>query len=446
VVARFAASQLLPAAELFPDKLSDLGGRKLRAVTFHYPPKNVFERRPDGSWRHGGLETVLVQTFGTVINYVPEFTRPTDGGLWGRHEEDGTWSGLVGDLHYGRADVGMANLFISESKLEAIDMTTPYMTDYACYIAAVPPPPPRYLSLVRPLTWRTWLWTLGSFALVVPVLWGLAHGGDGAHNPFRSFTYSSFYAFGVLIQEAMHRLPRQLAAQLFLGLFFLFSVVISSAYRGNLIAYLMVPAPPTPLDTSRQLLASGLEWGVRRAAEWESWFQNSPDPIARRLADDIRFVGSFQEGIRRARDTNFAFINSKQSLQYLVATNFTDAMGEELMHVSRECYIPFSVALGLPKYSPLTSKFNLLIRRTIEAGLVDKYFKDVLESVRTQQGRRKAARESSTRQQPLNISHLQAPLGLYVIGLLLSLTAFVAEVGLKKLHATVATEVTTIPA
>ena len=434
VVAHFAASRLVPDAELFPDKLADMGGQRLRAVTFHYPPKNMLLPGPDGVTRHDGLETRLVLAFASALNFRTEFVTPSDGGMWGGQAADGSWSGLLGDLHHDRADIGMANLFRSADKLRGIDMTEPYMTDYACFLAAVPPPPPHYLALVRPLSWRAWCATIGAFAVCVPVLWALSSRRD---RHFGSLTYTAFYGFGVLMQEAMEAVPRRRAAQLFLAQFWVLTIVVTSAYRANLVAYLLAPAPATPLDTTRQLLDSGLEWGVRRRGGWEAWFQDSPDPVARGLADGMRFVDGFTEGVQRARQSSFAFINSKQSLQYLVATNFTDWRGAEMMHVSRECYIPFSVALGLPKYSPLTDKLNRLIRRSIEAGLVEKMFGDVLWGVRHQQGRRAAAQRHDTAL-ALNISHVQAPLGLLVIGLLVSLLALATEVLWARLPARLA--------
>ncbi|XP_043247563.1 ionotropic receptor 21a-like [Amphibalanus amphitrite] len=385
----------------------------------------------DGSTIHDGLESRLVLAFASVLNFVVNFSTPSDGGMWGGRAADGTWNGLLGDLHHDRADIGMANLFRSADKLRGIDMTVPYMTDYACFLAAVPEPPPHYLALVRPLSWRAWIATIFAFVASVPVLWALSGTAD---RRFKSFTYTAFYGFGVLMQEAMEAVPRLRRAQLFLGQFWVLAMVVAYAYRANLVAYLSAPAPAVPLDTTHQLLASGLTWGVRAGGGWEAWFQDSPDPVARRLADGMQFVRSFSEGVERSRRSRFAFINSKQSLQYLVVTDFTDSRGIESMHVSRECYIPFSVALGLPKYSPLTGKLNQMIQRAIQAGLVDKMFDDVLAGVQRRQGCRAAESQGHTDALSLNLSHMQAPLSLLVLGLIASSVAFMVELLLGRLR------------
>ena len=44
------------------------------------------------------------------------------------------FTGLMGDLYNGYTDIGWANLFNTPVRRQAIDLTTPYTIDYACFM------------------------------------------------------------------------------------------------------------------------------------------------------------------------------------------------------------------------------------------------------------------------------------------------------------------------
>ena len=48
---------------------------------------------------------------------------PTDGNRWGLDDAAGNFSGLQGDLQFGKTDVAWANLFVIEKRIRIMDFT-----------------------------------------------------------------------------------------------------------------------------------------------------------------------------------------------------------------------------------------------------------------------------------------------------------------------------------
>lgn len=47
---------------------------------------------------------------------------------------NGTWTGLLGELHRDETDIGLANLYITINRLEALDYSAPFSDDVRQYL------------------------------------------------------------------------------------------------------------------------------------------------------------------------------------------------------------------------------------------------------------------------------------------------------------------------
>ncbi|XP_045130760.1 uncharacterized protein LOC123515921 isoform X1 [Portunus trituberculatus] len=63
--------------------------------------------------RYGG-NVRMVETVAEIFNFSIHYVEPPHGILWGYELTNGSWTGLVGVFERGDADIGIANLFISD--------------------------------------------------------------------------------------------------------------------------------------------------------------------------------------------------------------------------------------------------------------------------------------------------------------------------------------------
>ncbi|KAF5301771.1 hypothetical protein FQR65_LT08754 [Abscondita terminalis] len=134
---------------------------------------------------------------------------------------------------------------------------------------------------------------------------------------------------------------------------------------------------------------------------WENWFENSSDPSTVKLLRYIEYVPTVEAGIKNTTSAffwSYAFLGSKAQLDYLVRTNFTTTSKRAILHISSECFVPYSVALTFSLNSVYGSIFNVGIQRAYESGLIKKIGNDVQwEMMRSATGKLLQANSDNSR-------------------------------------------------
>ena len=76
------------------------------------------------------------------------------------------------------------------------------------------------------------------------------------------------------------------------------------------------------------------------------------------------------------------------------------------MHIMKECFLPFNIALALQKDSIYTERFNKKINQLIEGGFIEKWLFDEFDRTA-----KKADIKVSSKAEPLNIDNIQVMQG-----------------------------------
>ncbi|KAK3885212.1 hypothetical protein Pcinc_010556 [Petrolisthes cinctipes] len=99
-----------------------------------------------------GIEIRLLQILAEALNFHLTIMNPSDGRKWGQPMENGTWTGMTGDLTQRRAHMAVANYFIHIHILEVVDMTVAYDMEFGCFITPLPEPLPQWVALIYPFS------------------------------------------------------------------------------------------------------------------------------------------------------------------------------------------------------------------------------------------------------------------------------------------------------
>lgn len=82
---------------IFPaDRLENFNGIQLKATSFIYEP--FIYKDPVNEGQFQGYEINILNDISSTLNFTYQIQAPTDGGLWGEVKNDGTATGLVGDI------------------------------------------------------------------------------------------------------------------------------------------------------------------------------------------------------------------------------------------------------------------------------------------------------------------------------------------------------------
>ncbi|KAK7084146.1 hypothetical protein SK128_027037 [Halocaridina rubra] len=157
------------AANLFPDKTSDLKGIELTLITFEFAPHIIYGRGGRGP---SGRDMQVANALSQSLNFTLRYKEPPPGELWGSKLPNGTWTGLVASLARNEGHMGMANVFLSNNndRILVQDFSRFYDADVSCFMARTDPPLPRWQSLALPFQLETWLAIMLGLFIFCPLL------------------------------------------------------------------------------------------------------------------------------------------------------------------------------------------------------------------------------------------------------------------------------------
>ena len=117
--------------------LNDLSCKHFKATTFEFPPVITVNKLNNGTLEYGGYETMVFDNIAAKLNFRYTISPPKTGIMWGAYDDNGNYTGLLGDLYNDWCDVGWANLWDRESHRATADLTYPHLFDSACFIVGI---------------------------------------------------------------------------------------------------------------------------------------------------------------------------------------------------------------------------------------------------------------------------------------------------------------------
>ncbi|XP_047520731.1 ionotropic receptor 21a-like isoform X1 [Pieris napi] len=229
----------------------------------------------------------------------------------------------------------------------------------------------------------------------------------------------------------------KVTTRLLIGWYWLFTIIITSCYTGSIIAFVTLPIYPETIDTVSQLLSGFFRVGTLESGGWERWFLNSSDQATRKLLKHLEFVPDIETGIRNVTKAFFwpyAFLGSKAELEYLVQSNFSISESKRaVLHISNECFVPFTVAYSFPNNSAHTAKLSKDLSTMFQSGIVNKITQDVMWEIQKKGGGKLLTTRSSTlssnsiEEKGLTLEDTQGMFLLLGAGFLLATIALLSE-------------------
>ena len=145
--------------KIFPQSLNDFSGMTFRASAFNFPPYSIIDFESD---TYGGIELNIANESAFALNLIMKVHSPIDGYTWGVERAPDVWTGVMGDLQFGRADITWGHFFMVGKRMRVMDYTQWYFLDPTC--AMVPTSTQaasKIFAIFRPLDLYTWLGILG---------------------------------------------------------------------------------------------------------------------------------------------------------------------------------------------------------------------------------------------------------------------------------------------
>ncbi|KYN43753.1 Glutamate receptor, ionotropic kainate 2 [Trachymyrmex septentrionalis] len=359
-----------------------------------------------GNMRYEGFCIDLLKEIADMVGFTYRIELVPDGKYGVYDYETGEWNGIVRQL----MDKVIGSMTINYARERVIDFTKPFMNLGISILFKVPTShQARLFSFMNPLAIEIWLYVLAAYVLVSvtmfvvarfsPYEWNNPHpchpGTEIVENQF-SLSNSFWFAIGTLMQQGSDLNPKATSTRIVGGIWWFFTLIIISSYTANLAAFLTVERMITPIENAEDLASqTDIAYGTLDSGSTMTFFRDSMVETYKKMWRFMEnkkpsvFVPTYEEGIQRVLQGDYAFLMESTMLDYIVQRdcNLTQIGG--LLDTK-------GYGIATPMGSPWRDKISLAILELQEKGeiqiLYDKWWKSPGDTcMRTEKGKENKA-------------------------------------------------------
>ncbi|XP_055678016.1 glutamate receptor 1-like [Lutzomyia longipalpis] len=266
---------------------------------------------------------ILIDMLNATVKYIRRRS-------WGaQNKTTGKWTGMMGDMTEGRAEIGGTSLFIRPDRVEYVEFLTLTVSTYGAFVFR--PPPLSFVVNIFYLPFQGSVWLAALFSIILCTLtffFTWKHGEKiknvGKAKNLRG-TDAVMTAVAAITQQGTETEPRMLSGRIasffmYLSMFFLFS-----SYAANIVALLQ--STTTSISTVQDLLDSNLGLGVEDIVYNHHFFKLVTDPAKKALYETKikgkkdKFIDS-EKGVARVRQGFYAFFCEVLKVYKLIEDTF----------------------------------------------------------------------------------------------------------------------------
>ncbi|XP_025271183.1 ionotropic receptor 40a isoform X2 [Camponotus floridanus] len=447
----------------YVSKTADLHGNSLRVAVFEHVPavteasRNHYQKKTSADSKALGIEFELIRIIAQAMNFKADYYIPFNiaDDKWGKVGENDSYTGLLGEAVIGNADFFLGDLHYTIHNLNYFDLSTPYNTECLTFLTPESLTDNSWKLLILPFRLNAWIALLctlliGGGSLHVFALFYqkyiesyLKRDEANAYDSmkglylFTGFQNSILYTYGMLLQVSLPRLPNTWTVRIFIGWWWIYSILVTVIYRASMTATLSHPVAKVTIDTLEQLTRSSLAVGGWND-ESKEFFLASSDPYSQEIGNKFELIENEKDAIDGVANGTFGYYENSYFLRHIRGKRiFEEENGRKNksekdtgsavkynLHIMEECVVYMPIALGLEKNSPLKSYVNLWVRRMTEIGLVRKWLSDVMEWSKINESRQQSKSETAL----VNLRKLYGALIALGIGYIFSFIALFGEI------------------
>jgi len=403
--------RFLNDSPIFEQKIPyNLNGCSFRVSTLKFHPFIIFDNSTlDGS------EIRLILSIADKMNVTLKFSVSLAPERKGQQLPNGTWTGLRGEIIYGLSDMIFGHILTNLDDHLLFDDTIIYSSDKFSWYIARADPYPRWLSMARVFTPETWLVLLIVIPVAAFVMKCLSQRGG---NEIWSYVKCAL-SFWAVLHGAGTDVPYSPTLRVFFLSWVIYSLAVNTVFQAYVTSYLVDPGLQHQIDNAEELYESNAVFAF-------------PDTIDKFLTEDL--LDKLKPRIQADPVVCLDYVSDKDNFATVAGKKLVSFFSENLAQRGtkheifqfREDMFQLSTVMLLPKGSPFLELMNDILTHLLEAGLIDKWYKDIIIENQIKAGVREIPFLIDD-YVPLSLSHLQASFIFLSLGLGISSVVLLVE-------------------
>jgi hypothetical protein len=413
-------------SSLFPPKIpNDLLGCTFRASTYNNEPyveiSEVPEPETNSSRKHySGIEVKVLRVIAETMNATLVFqdTASRNGYMWGYRLQNGTVTGILGDVLYGRSDIALSSMPKGFDILETIlESTMSYFGSALLWYFRCPRRRERWESLSRIFSAPLCATVATTYILVVLLTWKMAE-----HSNKRALRESRLYLsvmevfhtlFVVFVGAAGAEMPRTATVRLIFSVWLWYSFAISLIFQTFYTSILVDPGVLRQLENIDELLESELK--LAYVHELDHLYRDGNDVREQKILRRRKYCADVGSCLDQA-----AVKGDVATIANNLDISFRSNNSHLLCRLEDDIF-RFSLAMFMAKGSPLLARVDVIILRLLEAGLLHQWLQE------HSAGLERETQEVEEKYFAFAVSHLSVAFMCCISGHVLSLLVLICE-------------------
>jgi len=415
---------------LFPEKVPKTFHKcSTKIITFINPPA-VME---NSDKRYTGLEIYLVELIFKRLNLTAKYSVSPNTKKNYFH----MFIQTIQQLERASSDIAIGVLPLHSDIINGAEATFPYFYIRILWYVPCPIPASRWTSIYKIFDYFVWA-CFGAVAIVAAIFMWLLAKCETQHNAresanYKSIIYCIYNVCAVLTGVSVPQKPISLSIRIFFIAWVWYAVAMTNVYQAFFIGLRVNPGFEKSITTLNDLIQSGIEYGY--PAEVDSLiFSDPPYNIIKTNRKICKSMYKCLQRVIERKDFATIFDNIR-------AKHFRTILLFHNIHVQvctlQEDINFFMGSMYMAKGNPLLHRFNEIISRMFEAGLIDKWWSDFVSSSSLNDHPFDdddinfsdfATNELDTEYTTFSLIHLQVVFYILIIGQIISTLFFLVEV------------------
>jgi hypothetical protein len=419
-------------ANLFPLKITDnFHGCHIRVATFGPPPYNILTGNStdsDGNvvYNLGGLAVQNMLLAADNMNVTLVFLKPS---LRLAAEEAGI---EAGNLINRKSDIVIGTMPLLPFVTTWFQPTIPYEYTAGKWFVPCPQPVARMEKVMHTYTLPVWL-TMATVLLLTAILWwGLAnwwHSSLQGSRTYQSLSYCLYNAWAVAMGVSATNTLKAWKFRFIFLIYVWYCFAMSTVFQSFFTSYLVEPGYGKKYETFDDLLHShlayGYNYGMENGMATTSYKEHLNIPSSRR--EDCN---DLVECTRRIANNDQLCIISAPKISQYTASEMGIRDASKYICTLEENVFTTGFIFLLNKGSPILNRLNAMTRGSLEGGLLDQYWAQLLW-ITSLRSKMKFGDGEEDMYFVFSLSHLSPAFCVLGFGYVLSSFVFLAEIIVK---------------
>ncbi|XP_050439120.1 ionotropic receptor 21a [Adelges cooleyi] len=382
-----------PEVNLYPAKLvHGFQGHRFVVSAIDKPPlvfrsshikKDETYNKKSASW--DGVEIRLLRLISQILNFTLDIHDAST-----TKNRDEAEDRIIGDLIDSKADLGVAGLYITSDRYPNVDFSPVIAQDCGAFLSLGSYALSKYRAIFGPFHWSIWVMVVFTYvAAIFPIAFTNNRSVKTLCKSPKQLESMCCYMFGTYTNLFTFKGIKSWtntktgSTRLFIGTYWIFTIIITTAYTSSIIAFITLPAQPMTVDTSYELVDENYKIITLEKGGWQNYFSVTNDVVSQKLFKNVKLVNNTEDAMDYIVKTRFildyAFFGSKISLTYLSQSSYVQKYNNRkiFFHVGSECYVPFNVGLAYKKNFVFRNVLSDFILRAQQSGLLYKIVRDI---------------------------------------------------------------------